>query len=346
MTAKHHELTVPHLAAYFSGEDPSGDSDNFVTAGKLWVDLSLGPPYQLKVRKTSDSGWDNVGARIDTTGGGGGGGGGTTTTDNAALTGAGASATASSSNDVGTGTADEPPVNSIDANDTTLWGTHPLPTGETPVGHWLRIDLGAVKDITHYRVVQGPNPGHQATGSKIQTSADGTTGWTDQVTLDAVVDTGQTAFTAPISARYFRLLCIGAPILPKWDIATFALYTSTTTAGPGSLLWRGDWDNVTAYVTGDIVGNLGSSYIATSDNTGNDPATDDGSHWALLAAKGADGDDGTDGTSFTWRGAWLPSRTTAAPTPPSSRSRPVATSSRTRAPPAPNGASSTSSAPV
>jgi hypothetical protein len=51
----------------------------------------------------------------------------------------------------------------------------------------------------------------------------------------------------------------------------------------------------TAYIADDVVALNGSSYIAVANSTGVDPSADDGSHWQLLAARGADGADGTGG---------------------------------------------------
>lgn len=57
------------------------------------------------------------------------------------------------------------------------------------------------------------------------------------------------------------------------------------------------WLDTTAFVTGQGATRLGSAYLAVSNSTGVDPATDDGTHWQLLVAKGAKGDTGTGSSS-------------------------------------------------
>jgi hypothetical protein len=65
---------------------------------------------------------------------------------------------------------------------------------------------------------------------------------------------------------------------------------------PGTVLdtWRGEWEITTPYLASDLVGHLGSSYLALVDDTGTEPGTDEGI-WALFAEAGSDGSDGADG---------------------------------------------------
>lgn len=65
-------------------------------------------------------------------------------------------------------------------------------------------------------------------------------------------------------------------------------------AGDPGLLWRGDWDNATAYVVNDAVQHSGSSWICILGNTSQTPGIGS-SYWDLLAEK-------SDGA--TLRGAW------------------------------------------
>jgi hypothetical protein len=60
---------------------------------------------------------------------------------------------------------------------------------------------------------------------------------------------------------------------------------------------RGAWAIGTAYLLLDIVNYNGSSYIAVAASTGVEPDTDNGSHWVLIAAKGAQGIQGLPGTN-------------------------------------------------
>lgn len=64
---------------------------------------------------------------------------------------------------------------------------------------------------------------------------------------------------------------------------------------PGNINYTGAYSNVTAYVTGDAVSYLGSSYIALGATTGNIPTNT--SFWQLLAEKGDTGPAGPSGTS-------------------------------------------------
>lgn len=48
---------------------------------------------------------------------------------------------------------------------------------------------------------------------------------------------------------------------------------------PPPVLFRGGWDIDTAYAPGHVVQSATSLYQAVADTTGDDPGTDDGSHW-------------------------------------------------------------------
>lgn len=70
---------------------------------------------------------------------------------------------------------------------------------------------------------------------------------------------------------------------------------ATGATGP-PLTFRGPYSASVPYSVGDTVAKNGSSYISVvAHNTGNDPATDSGSNWALLAAQGAQGIQGIQG---------------------------------------------------
>jgi hypothetical protein len=57
----HKDATSIHKGAYVSTTDPAGDATLGVAAGKLWIDTSTGPPFQMKVRNAANTGWDLVG---------------------------------------------------------------------------------------------------------------------------------------------------------------------------------------------------------------------------------------------------------------------------------------------
>src|SRR4051812_3353368 len=113
---RHADAPGIHKGAYTDDSDPGA-----IGANKLWVDNSVGPPYQLYLRSLDDASWQKVGV-VSSGGGGGGGGGGTLA--NEALVAAGASATASSETTIsGGGSGDQFAGNAIDEDDETEWWT-------------------------------------------------------------------------------------------------------------------------------------------------------------------------------------------------------------------------------
>ena len=67
---------------------------------------------------------------------------------------------------------------------------------------------------------------------------------------------------------------------------------ATVNLGRIKPVFRGAYNNSTAYVVDDIVTSGNETFICISASTGN--ATSNGTFWTKLAAKGADGADGTD----------------------------------------------------
>jgi hypothetical protein len=59
------------------------------------------------------------------------------------------------------------------------------------------------------------------------------------------------------------------------------------------LTWRGEWNALTTYPADSVVGRNGSSYVASSSNSGQDPLN--GPPWSLLASKGDPGPQGDQG---------------------------------------------------
>lgn len=86
--------------------------------------------------------------------------------------------------------------------------------------------------------------------------------------------------------------------------------------GPAGLEWRGAWSSGTAYILDDAVGYDGASYFCVQA-VGPSASTPDVdiSHWALLAAQGAQGPPGIPGTSIVPTTENLPSNTNSAPFP-------------------------------
>ena len=76
---------------------------------------------------------------------------------------------------------------------------------------------------------------------------------------------------------------------------------ATVNLGRIKPVFRGAYDNSTAYVIDDIVTYQDETYIAITATTGNLPTVT--SNWTKLAAKGTNGTDGTDvGTTLTTQG--------------------------------------------
>ena len=81
------------------------------------------------------------------------------------------------------------------------------------------------------------------------------------------------------------------------------------TPGAAGIRWLGAWDVATAYVVRDGVSHKGSSYIATTSNTGSEPSATS-TDWDTLAEIGGDGIQGEKGDkALRWRGAWSASAT-------------------------------------
>ena len=76
---------------------------------------------------------------------------------------------------------------------------------------------------------------------------------------------------------------------------------ATINLGRVKPVFRGAYDNSTAYVVDDIVTSSDETFICIAASTGN--ATSNATYWTKLAAKGTDGTDGTDvGTVITTQG--------------------------------------------
>lgn len=78
---------------------------------------------------------------------------------------------------------------------------------------------------------------------------------------------------------------------------------TVVTVGSGQIInYRGPWVASASYEPGDAATRNGGSYLALTINTGVDPSTDEGVHWGLLAAPGAEG--AASGVAIRWRGPW------------------------------------------
>ena len=72
---------------------------------------------------------------------------------------------------------------------------------------------------------------------------------------------------------------------------------ATGPTGPVGMTSQGAWDSGTTYAINDVVTRNGATWIAVATSTGVDPATDNGSHWKELAAKGDLGTTGPTGVT-------------------------------------------------
>jgi hypothetical protein len=70
------------------------------------------------------------------------------------------------------------------------------------------------------------------------------------------------------------------------SVATLSLALQQQLGSGPALTARGAWAIGTAYVANDVVTRSGGTYVNTLANTGSDPATDGGVHWALTATPG------------------------------------------------------------
>lgn len=73
--------------------------------------------------------------------------------------------------------------------------------------------------------------------------------------------------------------------------------TGAPKTGAKGMTWRGTYNALTDYLKDDAVSYLGSSYIAKSSTTGNDPTN--ATYWDLLAEKGDPGEGGGASSNIT-----------------------------------------------
>lgn len=186
----------------------------------------------------------------------------------------------------------------LDEDDSTYWRGESVTAPADPVlDQWLRIDLGAARTITYYRIVQA-SAAFRSTSSKLQSSTDGTT-WTDAVTFGPFSDTGLDELGAPITARYWRLYGLEMdPLIfmsgNSWGVASIYLFSGQPTEqAPGHII-EDEGTPVTQRATLNFTG----AGVAVADTGGKTTVTidggttfDDGATPADLAAAAATGDD-------------------------------------------------------
>lgn len=99
-----------------------------------------------------------------------------------------------------------------------------------------------------------------------------------------------------------KLQFIGTPVTVTDDAEHNR--TIVTIASGSPIDYKGAWLVGTTYAVDAVVTRGGGSYLAIAETTGNDPSTDEGVHWGILAAPGAKGEGGGGGGALEWRGAW------------------------------------------
>lgn len=97
-----------------------------------------------------------------------------------------------------------------------------------------------------------------------------------------------------------KLQFIGPPVTVTDDAEHNR--TIVTIASGSPISYEGVWKVGTTYAIDSVVTRGGGSYLAIAETTGNDPTTDEGVHWGILAAPGAEGGGG--GGALEWQGAW------------------------------------------
>ena len=167
------------------------------------------------------------------------------------------------------------------AGDVTISGKLVIP--ETPVENNEAASKKYVDDVLLVTGPQGP------TGVAGPTGAQGPEG--------QIGPTGPTGFTGPTGAQ--------GGVGNQGPAGSMGPTGATGPIGEQGLFWEGVWSSSTAYTTYDAVYYEGSSYIASQDNTNQNPVANPGS-WTLLALEGAtgptgaagsDGADGADGAT-------------------------------------------------
>lgn len=112
--------------------------------------------------------------------------------------------------------------------------------------------------------------------------------------VQAELGTNPSGSDATVAARFTRIEAGGTqgPAGP-----TGPQGPAGPTGPTGSVIstWKGAWDSGTAYIIGDIVENVGSSYIAVAPSTGVIPNATHAATWEKMSSKGAEGPEGPQG---------------------------------------------------
>lgn len=88
-------------------------------------------------------------------------------------------------------------------------------------------------------------------------------------------------------------MCRPSELAISWNLASSA---SSVSSVPSGIVWKGAWDNTTAYTINNAVSYQGSSYISLVNNTNLDPSANP-DIWGLLSQKGDTGPIGPEGAT-------------------------------------------------
>lgn len=115
--------------------------------------------------------------------------------------------------------------NLVDGNDGTETGAGGF------AGSWFRVDFGVARRIGKWRVRQSATANRRASSLSLQSSYDDAA-WTTRDPITATfVDSGERIIT-PITARYWRVLCVTAGPW-EWSLAELQLF-EVSTVGAGN----------------------------------------------------------------------------------------------------------------
>jgi hypothetical protein len=116
------------------------------------------------------------------------------------------------------------------------------------------------------------------------------------VSSQDIVVNGQSIADAVASAASSASAALASELAAASSESNAAISAASAAANAllvedAKLIWRGQWDSLTAYEVNDAVVNNGTSYIAILDNTNQEPPN--ASFWDILALRGTDGASGS-----------------------------------------------------
>jgi SPP1 family predicted phage head-tail adaptor len=137
----------------------------------------------------------------------------------------------------------------------------------------------------------GPTGADGVTGAQGPQGPQGPAGAAATVTVGSVT-TGAPGSSAEVTNSGTSSAAVLDFVIPQGEQGP----AGSGSGGSGSAFnWRGVWSNTATYSLDDVAQYNGSSYIAITNTTGNEPDTSP-AYWQLMAAEGATGPQGQQGT--------------------------------------------------